>query len=121
MAGMEPVDGRNAYKLKLTLKDGTVQHVWIDAQSFLDVKLEGTPRRMDNKMHAVYTYQRDFRNVHGVTVPFLMETKVDGYPDGHKMVIENVAVNPKLTAASFSKPAPAAAGVKPADKSSHGA
>jgi hypothetical protein len=76
---------------------------------------------MDNKMHAVYTYQRDFRNVHGVTVPFLMETKVDGYPDGHKMVIENVAVNPKLTAASFSKPAPAAAGVKPADKSSHGA
>jgi hypothetical protein len=76
---------------------------------------------MDDKMHAVYTYQRDFRNVHGITVPFTMETQVDGYPDKHKMLIENVAVNPKLTAATFAKPAAAAAGVKAPDKSSHGA
>jgi hypothetical protein len=100
----EPVEGRDAYKLKLTLKDGTVEHVWIDAKSFLDVKVEGAPRKMDGRMHSVWVYQRDFRPVQGVMVPFLLETAVDGYRDTHKMVIEKVAVNPKLTDALFAKP-----------------
>ncbi len=102
--GMEAVDGSDAYKLKLTMKDGGVQHVWIDAKSFLDVKVEGTPRRMDGKMRTVWIYQRDFRKVDGVMVPFLLETAVDGYRDMHKMVIEKVSVNPALNDAAFSKP-----------------
>src|SRR5437762_8120689 len=32
LEGMDPVDGHNAYKLKLTMKSGEVQHIWIDAQ-----------------------------------------------------------------------------------------
>ena len=102
--GVEAVDGHDAYKLKLTLKDGTVQHVWIDQQSFLDVKVEGTPRRMDGKMHTVWIYQRDFRPVQGVMVPFLMETAVDGYPETHKMQLDKVAVNPPLDDSRFVKP-----------------
>jgi outer membrane lipoprotein-sorting protein len=101
---VEPVEGHPAYKLKLTLKSGEVRHVWIDAQSFLDVKIEGTPRRMDGHMHAVFVYQRDFRSVQGVTVPFVLETAVDGYQDRHQMVIEKVALNPKLDDAVFAKP-----------------
>jgi hypothetical protein len=101
---MEPVEGHPAYKLKLTLKSGEVRQVWIDAKSFLDVKIEGTPRRMDGRMHAVFVYQRDFRSVQGVTVPFVLETAVDGYPDRHQMVIEKVALNPKLDDAVFAKP-----------------
>ena len=31
LEGLEAVEGHDAYKLKLTLKNGTVQHVWIDA------------------------------------------------------------------------------------------
>ena len=104
LEGVDKVDGKDAYKLKLTLKSGTVQHVWIDAQSFLDVKVEGTPRRMDGKMHTVWVYQRDFRPVQGVMVPFALETAVDGYPDTHKMLLETVAVNPKLDDTRFVKP-----------------
>jgi hypothetical protein len=100
----EPVDGHPAYKLKLTLKSGVVQHIWIDAQSFLDVKVQGIPRRMDGKMRDVYVYQRDFRSVDGLLVPFVLETAVDGYPATHKMAIEKVTVNPKLDDALFSKP-----------------
>jgi outer membrane lipoprotein-sorting protein len=102
--GVEKVDGNDAWKLKLTLKDGTVQHVWIDQKSFLDVKVEGTPRRMDGKMHTVWTTQRDFRSVQGVMVPFALETVVDGYPDRHDMQLEKVAVNPKLDDTRFMKP-----------------
>lgn len=101
---VEPVEGHSAYKLKLTLKSGEVRHVWIDTKSFLDVKVEGTPRRMDGRIHTVWVYQRDFRSVQGVTVPFVLETAVDGYPDRHQMVIEKVALNPKLDDAVFAKP-----------------
>jgi predicted transcriptional regulator with HTH domain len=101
---VEAVEGKDAYKLKLTMKSGKVQHVWIDTQSFLDVKVDGTPRRMDGKMHDVWVYQRDFRKVEGLMMPFVLETAVAGYRETHKMLIEKVAVNPKLDDARFTKP-----------------
>ena len=105
LEGMEPVEGRNAYKLMLTRKSGDVQHVWIDAQSFLDVKIEGGPRRLDGKMHKVWISQRDFRLVQGVMIPFVVETAVEGYRETHKMLIEKVTLNQKLDDAVFGKPA----------------
>jgi outer membrane lipoprotein-sorting protein len=102
--GMEPVEGHDAYRLKVTAKDGHVQHVWVDAQSFLDVKLEGIPRVMDGTLRSVWVYQRDFRSVQGVMVPFLYETAVDGGMQHHKMTVQNVVVNPPLDASRFSKP-----------------
>jgi hypothetical protein len=104
LEGVEPVDGHSAYKLKLTLKSGDVRHVWVDAHSFLDVKVEGTPRRMDGRMRAVWVYQRDFRSVQGLMVPFLLQTTVEGYREAHDMVVDKVAVNPKLDDALFEKP-----------------
>jgi hypothetical protein len=104
LESVEPVEGRDAYKLKLTHKSGEVQHVWIDAKSFLDVKVEGTPRRMDGKMRTVWVTQRDFRSVHGLMVPFVLETAVDGYADTHKMILDKVALNPQLDDARFVKP-----------------
>jgi hypothetical protein len=104
LEGIEPVQGQDAYKLKLTLKNGDVRHVWIDAKSFLDVKVEGTPRRMDGRMRAVWVYQGDFRPVQGLMVPYLMETAVEGYSDTHKMTIEKVGLNPQLDDTLFVKP-----------------
>jgi outer membrane lipoprotein-sorting protein len=104
LAGVEPVAGRDAYKLKLTLKSGIVQHIWIDAQSFLDVKVEGPPRRMDGRMHSVFTYQSDFRSMQGVMMPFVLETAVDGFRETHKMAIEKVTVNSQLDDSLFNKP-----------------
>lgn len=102
--GVEKVEGRDAYKLKLTQKSGQVQHVWVDAENFMEVKIEGTPRRMDGKMHPVAIYLRDYKSVQGVMVPHVLETAVDGYKETHKMVIENVVVNAKLDDALFTKP-----------------
>jgi outer membrane lipoprotein-sorting protein len=102
--GVEKVGGRDAYKLKLTMKSGQVQHVWVDAQNFLEVKIEGTPRRMDGKMHPVFIYLRDYKPVQGLMVPHVFETAVEGYKETHKMVIESVVVNPKLDDSLFAKP-----------------
>jgi len=110
----EPVDGHKAYKLKLTMKNGDVRHVWIDAQSFLDVKVEGSPHRLDGKMHNVWVYQRDFRSVQGLMVPYLYETAVEGVQQRHRMVVESVKVNPALDAARFVKPQVLVAATPPA-------
>jgi hypothetical protein len=104
LEGMEPVDGHNAYKLKLTMKNGDVRHIWIDTQSFLDVKVEGTPRLMDGKMRSVWIYQRDFRQVQGMMVPYQYDTAIEGNPHTHRMMIESVTVNHPLDDARFAKP-----------------
>jgi hypothetical protein len=103
LEGTEPVDGQAAYKLKLTMRNGDVQHVWIDAQSFLDVKVEGSPRRMDGKLRSVWIRQRDFKPVQGVMVPYVLETSTEGDPHSHKMLVETVAVNHPLDDARFTK------------------
>jgi hypothetical protein len=104
LEGTEPVEGHNAYKLKLTFKNGDVQHIWIDVQSFLDVKVEGVPRRMDGKMRSLWIYQRDFRSVQGVKVPYVYDTAIEGNPRTHRMVMESVTVNRTLEDARFEKP-----------------
>ncbi len=104
LEGVEPVEGHDAYKLKLTSRAGKVRRVWVDAHSFLDVKVEGVPRRMDGRMRRVWVYQRDFRAVQGLEMPFVLETVVEGYPQAHRIVLDKVAVNPKLDPATFAKP-----------------
>lgn len=115
LAGTEKVEGRDNYKLKLTLKNGQAIHVWIDAKTFLESKMEGTPRRLDGTYHPVEVYFRDFRPVGGVQIPHVLETKVlpvaktllglkDPPVPVERITIEKVEVNPKLDDALFSKP-----------------
>jgi len=104
LEGVEKVENQDAYKLKVTMKGGQVQHMWLDAGTFLEAKVEGTPRRMDKKMRPVSIYLRDYRSVNGVKVPYVIETAVEGNKDTHKILIESVVVNPKLDDALFAKP-----------------
>lgn len=106
LEGVEKVEGRDAYKLKLTMKSGQVRHLWVDAESFLDVKIEGTPKRMDGRMRPVEIYYRDYRSVNGLVVPYVLETAVQGAKKSHKMIIESVVVNPKLDDSLFTQLAP---------------
>jgi len=104
LAGVEKVEGHDAYKLRLTTKGGQVRHLWVDAQTFLEVKIEGLPRRMDGKMRPVEIYYREYKSVNGLMVPYLLETTVQGGKQAHKMTIEAVVVNPKLEDSLFAKP-----------------
>ena len=114
--GIEKVEDRDAYKLKLTLKSGDVTHVWVDAQTFLETKIEGQPRRLDGIYHPVEIYYRDYRNVDGLEIPFVLETRVlpvtktavglrNTPVSPEKTIIEKVVINPKFDAGLFSKPA----------------
>jgi hypothetical protein len=120
LEGIEKVEDRNTYKLKLKTRTGETTHVWIDAQSFLEAKIEGQPRRLDGTDHPVEVYYRDYRPVNGLQIPFILETKVlpvsktalgprDTPVPPEKIVIDKVTINPKLEDSLFAKPE---AGVK---------
>jgi len=109
LEGMEKVEGNDAYKLKLTLKDGQVRRLWIDAGTFLESKIEGAPRRMDGKLHSVDVYYRDFRSVDGLMVPYVLESAVVGTKQTSRMYVESVTINPALEDSRFTKPRPEAA------------
>jgi hypothetical protein len=104
LEGVEQVEGHDAYNLKVTDSGGHSRHVWIDAANFLEVKVEGVPRRLDGKYHPVATYLRDYRNVGGLVMPYLMETAVDGVKDKEKIEIETIVSNPKLDDSRFVMP-----------------
>src|SRR6266404_2568760 len=115
LAGMEKVENRDTYKLKLTTKNGQALHVWIDADTFLEAKIEGQPRLLDGTYHAVEVYYRDYRPVNGLQIPYVLETRVlpvartkmglrDPAVPPEKIMIEKVVVNPQFDDAMFTKP-----------------
>jgi hypothetical protein len=115
LVGREKVDDRDTYKLKLTMKNRESIHLWIDAQTFLEAKIQGQPRRLDGVYHPVEIHYRDYRPVNGLQVPYLVETEVlpvaqaakamkQSSVQTEKIFIEKVTVNPKLDDALFSRP-----------------
>jgi outer membrane lipoprotein-sorting protein len=109
MVGVEAVEGKNAYKVKLTPANGVAMNVWIDATSFLEVKMDGEPRKLDGRLHKVAIYSRDYKAESGLMVPHTMETVVEGVKQSHKMIIQSVKVNPSLNDSLFAKPQGSAA------------
>jgi len=115
LAGMEKVEGRETYNLKLTLKGGDAVNVWIDSETFLEAKMSGQPRRLDGVQHPVEIYFREYHAVSGLQIPHVLETKIlpvgktalgvrDPAVPPERIVIEKVLVNPALEDSLFSKP-----------------
>ncbi len=103
MDGIEKIDGKDNYRLKLTYKTGESQKLWINSQTFLETKMEGWPRRLDGKMHTVEIYYHDYRPVDGLVFPFILETAVQGVKQTEKIEIEKITVNPKIDDSRFAK------------------
>jgi hypothetical protein len=112
--GTEKVEGHDTYKIRVTEKTGHTFHVWLDANTFLEAKIEGQLRRLDGTDHPVEVYYRDYRTVDGLQFPFVLETRV--LPVGNNalglrdtpvppetIVIEKVVVNPKIEEKLFSR------------------
>jgi hypothetical protein len=103
LQGTESVEGHKAYKLKLAMKNGDVRHIWLDASSFLELKIDGEPRKLDGKYRNVAIYYRDYKVENGLTIAHTLETVVDGDKQPHKMLIEKVKVNDPIEDELFTK------------------
>jgi len=104
LEGADSVEGHKAYRLKLTMKGGEVRHLWIDAAKFLELKIDGEPRRLDGKLRNVASFYRNYGKEGGLTVPHVFETVVDGGKQVHQMRIEHLTINQAMDDALFAKP-----------------
>jgi len=104
LLGTEQVEGQDAYKLRLTMKNDQVRYLWVDARSFLEVKVEGVPRKLDGKFHKVEVYYRNYKPVGGLMIPFVVETVVENIKPSRKINIEKVTLNPGFEDSAFARP-----------------
>jgi hypothetical protein len=102
--GTETVDGKDCYRLKLTLTGGEQRRTWIDARTFLEVMTEDAPRHFNGKDRRVTTHFRDYKAVDGLLVAHQLETQVEGVPQTNKIYVEQVAFRSGLDAARFMRP-----------------
>jgi hypothetical protein len=101
--GVDSVRDRPAYKLSLKMKSGVVRHVWVDAKSFLDVKLDGT-RQIGDRVWPIETLFDDFRKVGSVQVPYQIETAVGGVHTMESVKLVKVVLNMPLEDSLFKLP-----------------
>ena len=103
LVGLEKVEGKSAYKLRLSPKTRAPYHVWVDATSFLELKVEGEPRKLDNRVRQVAVYYRDYKSVGGVMLPQVLETAVEGVSQTHKIKVTSFKLNPPLDDGMFAQ------------------
>lgn len=102
-AGIEQVDGHEAYKLRLKLKSGQMRTLWIDAQTFLDLQYASSNPK-GRKEQQIATVMSDYRTVQGLQIPFRLENHVGGVATPQRLLIEQVSVNAALADHLFVKP-----------------
>jgi len=103
LAGRESLEGRECWKLKVTLKNGDVRYLYLDALSFLQVRTEltrnlaGHPSEMEMKLG-------DYRETGGVLFPHAIEVGIKGRPSRLRILVDSIEVNPALDDARFRVP-----------------
>ncbi len=105
LLGREALSGVETWKLRVTLKSGTVRTLWLDSGSFLEIQSE-SKRKVEGKEVEFVSTLGDYREVSGLHVPFLMETRVKGAPSGQKVTLQTVAVNVPIDEGRFRMPEP---------------
>ena len=108
LLGKEKVEGTDAYKIKATLKNGDVQTIYIDADSFLEIQ-EETKRTVRGSEQLVESAIGDYKDVDGVLFPFAIESGVKGSQEKQKLTITKIELNVPVDDSVFKMPAAAPA------------
>lgn len=102
--GVDDVEGNKAYRLNVKFPSGASNHVWIDAQTFLEVKYDRQSRNAIGQTGTVSVYYRDYRTMEGLQIPFTIESGVGAGKVADKMLIDKILLNPPLEDQMFAKP-----------------
>ncbi len=103
LLGKEKAEGADCYKVKVTLKSGDTRTYFIDAENYLEVKVEsktsvrGTDVEGDTIIGA-------WKDVSGMMMPFSIDSGQKGAPSRQKITLEKIEVNPEIDSARFKMP-----------------
>lgn len=104
LVGHDSVEGTDCYKVKLTLKNGDLRYYFLDADSFLEIKMEN---QSNIRGAVVFTenFYGDYEQVNGLYFPFAFESGQKGSPERAKFTVDKVELNVPLDDSLFSMPA----------------
>jgi hypothetical protein len=102
LVGTEVVEGRSAYKLKVTKQNGRVEYDYLDTKTFLPLKTTAKRKQMGTEVD-IDAYPSQFRPVAGVLFPFEVDQKANGKTT-LVLTMEKVDVNMPLDDAVFRMP-----------------
>jgi hypothetical protein len=103
LLGKEKAEGTECYKLKVTLKNGDVRTFFIDAESYLEIKVErrtmvrGTEQLGD-------TIVGDWKEVGGILMAHSVDSGQPGGPMRQKMTIDKIELDAPIDNARFTMP-----------------
>ena len=103
LIGHDPVEGTDCYKIKVTLKDGDIRYYYLDADSFLEIKIE-TQMKVRGAVRYSETMLGDYEQVDGIYFPFSIQTAESGTDDWQRLAVEKIEVNVPLDDSLFSLP-----------------
>ena len=113
--GHDQVDGDDAYKLKVTLKNGDIFYYYLDPDTYIEIQIE-KQQFIRGSVRESVTVLGSYKPVNGVMYPFFIESGPKNNPDARgKITVTRMEANVPIEDADFKMPvAPAAA--KPAPK-----
>jgi photosystem II stability/assembly factor-like uncharacterized protein len=105
--GTEDTDGTPALKLRVTRKDGDLQYVYLDPDSFLEIRIT-TVHKVRGTEQITVADLGDYQQVAGVWIPFAIESGGKSGPRRFRVTVERAEPNVALDDAAFRLPAPKA-------------
>lgn len=117
--GHDQVDGDDAYKLKVTLKNGDIFYYYLDPDTYIEIQIE-KQQFIRGSVRESITMLGSFKPVNGVMYPYFIESGPKNNPDQRgKITITRIDANVPIEDSEFKMPAaPAAppAAAKPTPK-----
>jgi photosystem II stability/assembly factor-like uncharacterized protein len=103
--GTEEIDGTQAHKLRVALKDGDTEYRYLDPDAFLEIRVvtESHVRGIEEIRETDFG---DYEQVAGVYMPFSIESGDKGVPRSARVTVERVEVNVDIDDSAFAFPAP---------------
>jgi hypothetical protein len=115
--GMEPVEGTDAFKLKLTLRNGDVRYYYMDTDYYVPIKID-TKRIIRGAEREYETSLGDYKEVDGWYLPYSIESNVKGSANRQKVTYDKIEANVPIDDSRFHMPTVAVKtepGAKPMD------
>jgi hypothetical protein len=103
LGGTEKVEGRDAYILKVTHKDGQVSSYSFDTKTFLLVKWSGADTS-NGEAVTRETFFHDYRDVGGLKFAFELVSDTAGAEVTQRIVVDKIELDPQIDDTHFGKP-----------------
>ena len=94
--GRHELQGRKTYRLGVHRSSGEIDHVWVDAKTYLDVRYDRPSAGKLPTSHPVSVYYGDYRVAAGVQIAAVIETGGRPGRATDRMTIERMVVNSPL-------------------------